>query len=209
MARTRRKGGKPGQAEAERTLRRCSRAGGAPVQDRAVREDGWTGDRREIFLNVIAQTCNLSHAAKACGMHVSSAYRLRARDAAFRDAWEDALEQAYTALEMAVVQECLAGSVTTTTIREGGEKYGRVKETRTVQKRDLTAAIQLLRLHRASVTERRAKMAAAGADSAALTRDILAKVEQARAGFTDMDKDAGAGITVAARHNGEAGAADG
>ena len=66
---------------------------------RFTRRTGWTMAKRKAFLDHLAATSNVSHAAAAVGMSVTNAYMLRRRDAAFAEAWRDALEQGYAHIE--------------------------------------------------------------------------------------------------------------
>ncbi|TZG26259.1 hypothetical protein [Sphingomonas montanisoli] len=56
------------------------------------RHDGWTPDKQRAFIEVLADTVSVPAAAKAVGMGVEGAYRLRRRaDAAgFAEAWDAA-----------------------------------------------------------------------------------------------------------------------
>jgi hypothetical protein len=87
-------------------LRLPSRAEQLSVQPRAVRKDGWTKERREGFLNVLAVTCNVS-ACRSVGMTPEGAYYQRRRDAAFRAAWREAVAHAYARLEVEMLERAL------------------------------------------------------------------------------------------------------
>ena len=58
-----------------------------------VRQDGWTADRIRIFLNTLAQSGVVADAARAAGISLQSAYRLRNRadGRAFHVAWNAAV----------------------------------------------------------------------------------------------------------------------
>ncbi len=74
--------------------------GGKLIEARQ-RRDGWTPNRRRLFLEALANTCNVSAACRAAGMSSSAIYPLRQRDAAFRAAWADALREGYFRLGVA------------------------------------------------------------------------------------------------------------
>ena len=61
---------------------------------RRPRSDGWTADRQEAFLKVLASCGCVSHACRAVGMSRESAYQLYNRPAAsgFRRGWDAALD---------------------------------------------------------------------------------------------------------------------
>lgn len=55
------------------------------------RHDGWTMARRAIFLDVLATTAHVGHAAAAAGMDPATARRLRRRDTGFALLWAEAM----------------------------------------------------------------------------------------------------------------------
>lgn len=71
---------------------------GSP-QMRKVRKDGWTARARAGFLDHLAATCNIDYSARAMGKDPSSVRALRRRDAAFAEAWDDAMETGYASAE--------------------------------------------------------------------------------------------------------------
>jgi hypothetical protein len=58
-----------------------------------------TAKKRQLFLEVLAKTGNVSQAAEAIGVRRQTAYEHRAADPEFAKAWEAALEIAADALE--------------------------------------------------------------------------------------------------------------
>lgn len=89
----------------ERIAANCNR----PLQKQAVRANGWTKERRKLFLDTLAQTCNVRMAIEAAGMSASTAYQLRRRDPAFADLWKEALTTGYERLEEALLRHALEG----------------------------------------------------------------------------------------------------
>lgn len=75
------------------------------------RHDGWTADRQTDFIDALAATGCVTDAARAVGLSVRSAYRLRANPGAgsFRLAWDNALEYAILRLEDAVTSRAIKG----------------------------------------------------------------------------------------------------
>jgi molybdenum-dependent DNA-binding transcriptional regulator ModE len=65
----------------------------APVP-RKPRSDGWTPERQKAFIEALAETGSVKHAAKAINMSPEGAYYLRRQPGAeeFRAAWEAALD---------------------------------------------------------------------------------------------------------------------
>lgn len=82
----------------------------ANAQLRAVRKDGWTEDRRKIFMETLAATCNVSEAARAAGKNLSTAYYQKRRDPGFAREWSHALNIGYSELEALMLREALFGS---------------------------------------------------------------------------------------------------
>lgn len=52
-----------------------------------ARQNGWTPERRERFLDTLAATGSVTQAARKAGMTASGAYQLRQRDREFFDSW--------------------------------------------------------------------------------------------------------------------------
>jgi molybdenum-dependent DNA-binding transcriptional regulator ModE len=88
--------------------------------DRAQRHDGWTPERVRIFLDTLAESGVVADAARAAGMSVRSAYRLRNRadGGAFNVAWIAAQLRARQRLGDAVLSRALHGCVELV-VREG------------------------------------------------------------------------------------------
>ena len=72
-------------------------------QKRKGRENEFTDERKRAFLDEFAATCNVTMAAEKLGLELSTIYRHRQADAAFRVAWTAAQEQGYAALEADLV----------------------------------------------------------------------------------------------------------
>lgn len=77
----------------------------------AARHDGWTAERQIAFINALADSGCVVDAARAAGMSVRRAYRLRAHPQAgsFRQAWESAMEWAIQLLQDAVLSRAIKG----------------------------------------------------------------------------------------------------
>lgn len=65
-----------------------------PVPRKHVRHDGWTPERQKAFIEALAATGSVTHAARAVNMAKEGAYQLRLHPegAEFRAAWEQALD---------------------------------------------------------------------------------------------------------------------
>ena len=75
------------------------------------RHDGWTPERQERFIEVLAASGCVEHAARAVGKSVSSAYALKSRAEAqpFRLAWDAALEMGVKRLSEAALSRAIHG----------------------------------------------------------------------------------------------------
>jgi len=75
------------------------------------RHDGWTADKQVRFIEVLAATACVEAACRAVGMSDTSAYTLRRRPcgAAFRRAWDAALDCGAHRLEQASFDRSING----------------------------------------------------------------------------------------------------
>ncbi len=62
-----------------------------------IRRDGWTLQRRQRFLELLAAGLDVSRACAGVGLSRQAAYALRRREPAFARAWDGALRSARTA----------------------------------------------------------------------------------------------------------------
>lgn len=75
----------------------CGKNGQPQVRTR--RKDKWTARNRTVFLEYLAATCNVRHAAAAVEISPAGAYALRRRNPEFSALWSEALECGYVRLE--------------------------------------------------------------------------------------------------------------
>lgn len=75
------------------------------------RHDGWTADKQVAFIEALAASKCVDKACRAVGMSDTSAYQLRNRPcgAAFREAWDIALEVQLDAVEQGAVERSVHG----------------------------------------------------------------------------------------------------
>lgn len=75
------------------------------------RKDGWCWEKQKRFLELLAETGSVTHAATTLGMSPSSAYRLRHRlGKPFAEAWKRAARVAYRGLRESAMQRAIAGT---------------------------------------------------------------------------------------------------
>lgn len=133
----------------------------APTKERAPQ---WNEEQRQTFLDTLAECSNVAASERAARMMPGSAYRERRRSADFRAAWDEALCEGYTRLELVLLERALGGVVSRTTKTEKGQE---VKE----QFSD-RLGMALLSAHRSTVTAARAARPAVDGESA---RDWLSR----------------------------------
>lgn len=77
------------------------------VQKRQVNPGAVTRAKRERFLAVLGETCNVRRAAKAAEVEATSFYRLRRNDPAFAAEWDQAMADGYERLESVLLSRAL------------------------------------------------------------------------------------------------------
>lgn len=175
--------------EAALVPQRQARAGGARVQQRRERRDAWTKAEERAFLATLAECCNISEAARAIGKCRQGAYDRRKRRAAFARAWDEALEQGYCEIEMALMRAALFGSESEEIVLDGD---GAVKSRKVKRAPNLSIGLRLLQHHRARVATIRAAAGGRGgggrggggpdtADAKARVRKVLDEIRRRRA----------------------------
>lgn len=114
--------------------------GGSRVRKRRQPQPAWTKAKEEKFFDRLADSCNVVMAAEHAGVRPQRAYERRARDAAFRGRWDQALSLGYAQLEMMLLQRALHGVEKVVTLRSGDSSIMREYSDRT--------ALALLKMHR-------------------------------------------------------------
>lgn len=117
---------------------------------------------RGLFLDCLAESSNVSEAARSAGINPSRAYKIRREEPDFARQWMAALWEGYTHLELEVLRRLREGDLKT----ESGEKY------------DFAAAIRLLSAHRDTAAQ--AKAAQRNVSAAEIRASIDRKVEEIR-----------------------------
>lgn len=116
--------------------------GGRKAKVRKPSERSWTKSKKTEFLEVLAETCNVSEACRQAGGSTAAAYKLRQKDAAFRAAWREAIAIAYRRLELVLLERAFNGTDKIVTRKDGSEE--RVREYPN------SIAVQLLKMHQAT-----------------------------------------------------------
>jgi len=115
---------------------------------------------RGLFLDTLADTSNVSEAARIAGINPGRAYKVRRAEPEFRAQWYAALLEGYDHLEMETLHRLRMGM--------GGDR-----------KFDIANALRLLALHRETVARERALRE--DEDEDAILASLDAKIEAMRA----------------------------
>jgi len=124
---------------------------------------GLNGHWRSQFLATLAETSNVSAAAREAGVNPSRAYKVRREEAAFRAKWYEALLEGYEHLELETVHRLRMG------VEAGKED----------RKFDLANALRILMMHRETVARERALRSHGNEESVLAT--LNAKLDAMRA----------------------------
>lgn len=125
-----------------------------------VRATRITAAERQLFLDTLAATCNVSTAQRAAGRSLSGFYKLRERDPEFAAQWQRALAIGYDRLEQALLTYALkrveAAEIDPDAADRAAVEGSLVKalETRGVSAAELQFALNLLSRHRAAAEQR-------------------------------------------------------
>jgi len=138
----------------------------------------WTPKRRALFIETLAESCNVSAAARAAGMERASAYYLKDHDPAFAQAWGAALERAHGALEWHLLQLAQEGTVRTELTLDSAT--GATKLVKLIHSHPLTMAVRLFLAHRAEVATIRAAQKDQETEADVSMR-VLGRMDEARA----------------------------
>ncbi len=153
-------------------------AGGSTPRLRKSRRNDWTRAKEEIFLTTLGETCNVTLAAEAAGVSVSSAYARRKKVAAFRAGWSEAIGTAYQRLELVMLDRALNGTEKIVVRKDGSEERMREYPNQ--------IALHLLKMHRETAQETINEPSEA--DAAELRQRLVEKLERLRKRFEAEDQ---------------------
>lgn len=146
------------------------------------RKDGWTAEDEAAFLIALAESCNVSEAAREIGRSRTGAYHRKKTDPRFARAWEEALEMGYAEIELMLMRAVLFGSETEEVVIDG---EGAVKTRKVKRHANPAVALRLLTFHRDRMERRRAERAAqagpGGPAAIAQVDDLLDRISRERA----------------------------
>jgi hypothetical protein len=125
--------------------------GGKRLQLRKPSGKSWTRAKEERFLTVLAETCNVTRACKAAAVGVTSVYRRKKENAAFRAAWLAAIAIAYQRLELVLLERAFNGTEKVVKVRAG--------EAATMREYSNPLGLALLKMHRETAADAEYEMA--------------------------------------------------
>lgn len=132
--------------------RKLVAVGGRRPQLRRASTRSWSAAKGRKFLEVLAETLNVSEALRQSKLAMTTVYRRRQMDAGFRAAWGQAIAEAYSRLEFVLLNRAFNGTEKVTRRRDGSEERMREYPNQ--------LALQLLKMHRETALEAEAGMAA-------------------------------------------------
>lgn len=83
--------------------------GGSRPRLRKPVATSWTKAKERRFLQALGESCNVKLASKRAKVSPSTVYVRRAKDARFRDAWDQAVAIGYAQLELMMLERALHG----------------------------------------------------------------------------------------------------
>ena len=172
-------GGKAGQRKAAARGELVLVAGGAPKKRKAVARD-WSKAKERAFVEALTETCNVTLACEAAKVSTTSAYKRRKVDAAFRNAWREAIGLAYQKLELVLIERALNGTEKIVTKIDGREERMREYPNH--------IALQLLKMHRETAVEATTEVPDSEVDEA--RQRVFDKLERLRIQVTAKAEEA-------------------
>ena len=120
-------------------------SGGRKPQLRKSSRRSWTKEKAARFLTVLAETCNVTEAARRARVSVSNVYEKRKSDAAFRAGWLSAIATAYERLELVLLERAFNGVEKVISRKDGSEERMREYSNQ--------LGLALLKMHRDTAAE--------------------------------------------------------
>lgn len=125
--------------------------GGKKPQMRKASARSWTRAKQKVFLNELAETCNIARSCEAADVSPSTIRRKRKSDAAFRAGFMGAVASAYERLELVLLERFFNGTEKLVIRKDGSEE--RIREYSN------QLGLSLLKMHRDTAAEGSSEMA--------------------------------------------------
>jgi hypothetical protein len=136
------------------------------LKKRAKRD--WSKAKAAKFLGVLAETCNVSEACRRTRVPMTVAYRRRKMDATFRAAWGEAIDLAYSRLELLLLDRAFNGTEKEIRRRDGGVERMREYSNQ--------LGLTLLKMHRDAAMEANSELPAE--DVAEIRERLVRKLQR-------------------------------
>ena len=104
-------------------------------------------ERREVFLEWFAATCNAKLSAERAGVCYQTVFKHRMKDPGFAAAWDEAVAQGYARIEARLVQECTP-VIASEAKQSSLDRHGSIEPRDDEESFDPELALLLLREHR-------------------------------------------------------------
>ena len=130
--------------------RRLVLKSGRKPQMRKASRRNWTKTKESEFLSVLAETCNVTEAARQARVCLSYAYKRRASNAGFRAGWMQAIGDAYQRLELVLLDRAFNGTEKVVKRRDGSEEK--------MLEYSNQLGLSLLKMHRNTAAEAASEM---------------------------------------------------
>ncbi|MES2119236.1 MAG: hypothetical protein V4513_01500 [Pseudomonadota bacterium] len=121
-------------------------------------------------MSVLAETLNVSEAARRAGIAPVTAYRRRQTDAAFRAGWLEAVGEAYRRLELVLLERAFNGTEKTVRRRDGSEE--------TMRHYSDELAFKLLKMHRDTALESEAEAETPADEMTEIRERLIRKLQR-------------------------------
>ena len=148
-------------------------AAGARPQVKQAGKRRWTKAQVQLFFETLAETCNVTEAARTAKVSLSYVYKKRLADAAFRAQWNRALTTSYRALELLLLERAFNGTEKIVTRRDGSEERLREYSDR--------LGLSLLKMHSESVSEAEADANASHESADEIRERLIQKLKRLKA----------------------------
>ena len=86
----------------------------------------FTDKKREEFISILSETCNVSLACRTIGITRRTAYNYKEKDSEFSKAWDEAIENATDLLEFEARRRALSGTLKPVFYQ--GQEVGKINE---------------------------------------------------------------------------------
>jgi hypothetical protein len=180
------------EAAAEPAAAPADAAATAAAADAAAsaQRNAFTPERQDQFYELLAESFNVSRAAREVGVSTTTIHRWRRDNAAFAARWQETLEDGQAMAEMQLVRLAVHGELTEVYVEKGDNG----ESVRRVHRHTVAALLRLMEWHaqRTAAQAQHAQRLSAEAEAAAMSReekdDILERMRARAADYAAMQQ---------------------